>query len=601
MTNNKTIAHPIISSYVHDFMDKYEIEVSETISEHEVFEYYINNLILSVYCNDSSATYSDMETGSAFGIDGVAIFVADKIVNSISDVDYLLENLKKIDVSFYFAQTKTASKFDRQNINDFFSGIRRFFDLSTQECNIPELQDFWEITKYIFSKATKFKGQPKLNAFYVALSPVSIDLEDIHLKATIEQSIQDLNDLNLFEHIKKINFIGIQEIMSLNTKINAETEVTIKMAKTPLGYPKDPNNKIKNGYYGLIKLDEFIKILTEEIDGKKILRNRIFDDNIRYYLGSDEKIEVNAVMKDQITGDRAYLFGMLNNGITVIADEINLSSEELSLKNYQIVNGCQTSNVIYEVLEDLHDNSEDIYLPIRFIATEDEETKSAIIKATNSQTALKPEQLAALSSIQKAIEQYYSTKKNTNNFDLYYERRTEQFRDDNVQKTKIITIPLQIKSTSAIFLDLPDEVSGQYGKVERSTRGSLFQEKDFAFLNTYYVSGLAWYRVDRFIRTHEEGKKARRARWHLMMLLKYILCDQTLINKKIDKQSEKASKIIEINLLDENKSIDLIIECLNIIETCLLQHNIDYVNDRKTFERKETTTLLIDFIKNRQK
>ncbi|PWD83640.1 AIPR family protein [Ignatzschineria cameli] len=600
MSNKKTISHPIINSYVEEFSKQYEIESNGEIDAHKVFEDYINNLVLSVYCNDPNASYLDMETGSAIGIDGIAIFVADKLITSISDVEYILDEVKKFDVSFYFIQSKTSPKFDRHSITDFLSSIRRFFDFSSVKCNILELQEFWEIAKFIFSKATRFKGQPKLNTFYITLSANNIDLKDPHLSHTIGQSIQDINDLNLFEPIKKINFIGIQEIMTLNSKLNTELEVVIKMAKTPLAYPKDQSNKVKNGYYGLIQLTEFIKILTEDIDGNKVLRRHIFDDNIRYYLGSDEKIEVNATMKEQITGDRAYLFGMLNNGITVIADEINLSSEELSLKNYQIVNGCQTSNVIFEVLNDIHNNSEDIYLPIRFIATEDEETKSSIIKATNSQTTLKPEQLAALSSIQKAIEQYYETKKKSNNFDLFYERRTEQFRDDNVQKTKIITIPLQIKSTSAMFLDLPDEVSGQYGKVERSTRGSLFQDNHLAFLNTYYVSGLAWYRVDRFIRTNEEGKKARRARWHLMMLLKYLLCDHNLIYKKIDRHSEEASKKIEKKLLDEEKCNSLIMQCLNIIKECLKTHNIDYVLDRKTFERKETTTLLIQYIKQKK-
>lgn len=109
-------------------------------------------------------------------------------------------------------------------------------------------------------------------------------------------------------------------------------------------------------------------------------------------------------MKNQLLGDENYLFSPLNNGITIIADEISLSSEDLTLTNYQIVNGCQTSNVIFECLTSM-DKTNDIYIPIRLISTEDENTKHSIIKATNSQTQLKPEQLVALSSIQKAIEQ----------------------------------------------------------------------------------------------------------------------------------------------------------------------------------------------------
>ncbi|HCU0712584.1 TPA: AIPR family protein, partial [Enterococcus faecalis] len=199
---------------------------------------------------------------------------------------------------------------------------------------------------------------------------------------------------------------GLKEIMNLHKKSNSDLEIVVNMTKTPVTYPKDKSGKIKNGYYGLIKLEDFINILTDEVSGKRILRKGIFDDNIRYYLGSEEKIEVNHSMREQLLGTDSYLFGILNNGITIIGDEVNLNSEELTLINYQVVNGCQTSNVIFELIDELEDK-EDVYIPARFIATNDEETKNSIIKATNSQTTLKPEQLAALAPIQKAIEEYY--------------------------------------------------------------------------------------------------------------------------------------------------------------------------------------------------
>lgn len=242
-------------------------------------------------------------------------------------------------------------------------------------------------------------------------------------------------------------------------------------------------------------------------------------------------------------------------------------------------------------------------MPIRLIATEDEDTKHNIIRATNSQTELKPEQLVALSSVQKALEVFYNTKRESNHFDLYYERRTEQYRDDAIQKTKIINIPSQIKATSALFFDLPHEVSGQYGKVEKQTRGLLFKDSDISYLNQYYVSGLAWYRVDRFIQNNEFGKKYRRARWHIIMLIKYYLCDLENIELKIDKKSDKNSKIIEPILLDETKCNETLINIVNLIEDYLNKEEggLDkQLSDRKLFERKETTTKLINYI-NSQK
>ena len=128
MSKQTQIKNPIIKSYVTDFADKHEIGKKQRNDEHLLFESYINDAIVSVYGNDVNVSYEDMDTGTAFGIDGIAIFVADKLVQSVEDVDYVIENLKRFDVEFYFIQTKTSEKIDRQELNDFFTGIRRFFD-----------------------------------------------------------------------------------------------------------------------------------------------------------------------------------------------------------------------------------------------------------------------------------------------------------------------------------------------------------------------------------------------------------------------------------------------------------------------------------------
>lgn len=406
MGNKTEIKNPIINTYLNDFIDKYEISNSKAKDKHDLFEKYINDIILTLCGNDPSASFYDMETKTAFGIDGIAIFVADRFVKSPEDVDDVLESLKKIDVEFYFSQSKTENNFNRTEIGDFLTGIRRFFNF--EKCEIPELKEFWETAKYIYTKATKFKETPKLHTIFASLSPKEINSEDIHLKAEIDLKIEDLENLGMFSKVSHPQFWGLKEIMNLHKKSNSDLEIVVNMTKTPVTYPKDKSGKIKNGYYGLIKLEDFINILTDEVSGKRILRKGIFDDNIRYYLGSEEKIEVNHSMREQLLGTDSYLFGILNNGITIIGDEVNLNSEELTLINYQVVNGCQTSNVIFELIDELEDK-EDVYIPARFIATNDEETKNSIIKATNSQTTLKPEQLAALAPIQKAIEEYYKS------------------------------------------------------------------------------------------------------------------------------------------------------------------------------------------------
>lgn len=610
MPNQTTINHPIISSYVQNFIALNEIPSTVAIDEHLVFEMFLNSLVLETYTNDVNASYEEMETGRAIGIDGVAIFVADKHITSIEDFELVTADLKKFEVDFYFTQAKTSEHFDRQDINDFLNAVIKFFDLGRNKCLIPELSSLWDIVKYIYTKTPKFKKFPKLHLIYASLSSTEPNLKaDIHLNADIDLARSNITGLNIFDDEElRIEFLGVKQIMALQKKTTSQREIVINMSKTPISYPKHPENKIENAYFGLLRIDQLIRMISDQVGTKRVLKKGVFDDNIRFYLGSGEKIEVNQGIKDQLLGDNYHLFGLLNNGITIICDETRLNSEELTLVNYQIVNGCQTSNVIFEFFDSL-DDKQDIFIPARFIATEDEDTKNSIIKGTNSQTSLTPAQLMALSTIQKAIEEYYTTKIHNNNFPLYYERRTEQYRDEGIAKTKIINIPTQIKCTSALFCNLPHEVSGQYGKVERSTRGILFRtDTDLSYLNIYYVSGLCWYKVERFVQNNEEGKKVRRARWHIMMLLKLMHCkkkDLELLcssRSEIDHRMKAASETLEKILLKGDDVLHpILVDILNFIKASLSSHydtDIEtLLDDRKIFERKETSTILINAVK----
>lgn len=71
-----------------------------------------------------------METGTAFGIDGVAIFINDKLIEGVEDVDYICNSTRKIEVKFLFTQTKTSERFDRNEVGDFLQGVNRFLTLN---------------------------------------------------------------------------------------------------------------------------------------------------------------------------------------------------------------------------------------------------------------------------------------------------------------------------------------------------------------------------------------------------------------------------------------------------------------------------------------
>ena len=76
-------------------------------------------------------------------------------------------------------------------------------------------------------------------------------------------------------------------------------------------------------------------------------------------------------------------------------------------------------------------------VPVRIIVSEDDEIKNKIIKATNRQTPVKNEELVAITDFQKMLERYYDAQ--LENYRLYYERRSQQYRSiAGIEKIRIV-------------------------------------------------------------------------------------------------------------------------------------------------------------------
>ena len=71
--------------------------------------------------------------------------------------------------------------------------------------------------------------------------------------------------------------------------------------------------------------------------------DRLFDRNVRLFLGA-RKGGVNAGIRDTIASDSDRPnFWAYNNGVTFVCDSYSLQGNKLTLTNFSIVNGCQTT------------------------------------------------------------------------------------------------------------------------------------------------------------------------------------------------------------------------------------------------------------------
>lgn len=136
--------------------------------------------------------------------------------------------------------------------------------------------------------------------------------------------------------------------------------------------------------------------LCELIEKEKSINGTfdlLFEENIRQYLGTN-KFKANREMNKTLNSDDAILFPFLNNGITIISEQITVPKSaqdgtyNLPVINPQIVNGLQTSRVLYDIYINNKDKLKGVFVNIRIYETNEKNLVEKITDATNTQTPI---------------------------------------------------------------------------------------------------------------------------------------------------------------------------------------------------------------------
>lgn len=164
--------------------------------------------------------------------------------------------------------------------------------------------------------------------------------------------------------------------------------------------------KIPNGMYhdvpGAFKAAQGIFYARELADAFRSHRSNIFRQNIRGPLGSNlVNKEIEQSLK-QMT--YAHNFHVLNNGITVLCESFQFNREAalLSVDNFQIVNGCQTTYTLYNFQDYLDDK-----VWVKFSIIEGMNWAPIIARSTNSQSRTKSEDFLTVEPIQETLRQRF--------------------------------------------------------------------------------------------------------------------------------------------------------------------------------------------------
>lgn len=171
--------------------------------------------------------------------------------------------------------------------------------------------------------------------------------------------------------------------------------------------------KLENGKYMELTIDGTKAViaalpLMECIKIPGIKDGSLFRKNVRQSLGSNNKVNKGIARTIKNTpGD----FFFLHNGVTAICSQISIHENILSVKELNVVNGCQSLNTIYSCSESAK-RANNAYIMFRFYEITNAERADHISISTNSQSAVKARDLRsndkAVLAMKKAYEQYYT-------------------------------------------------------------------------------------------------------------------------------------------------------------------------------------------------
>jgi hypothetical protein len=416
----------------------------------------------------------------------------------------LIETNAYLDATFIFVQADRGAGFETQKIGQIGFGVLDFFNDEPKLPRNSTVKAAAALMSAIYKQSSKFKrGNPSCRIYYVTTGKWT---GDANLEARRAAVVADLQNLGIFRDVEftPLGADGIQKLYA-QTKNAISREFTFTERTV---VPEIPG--VTEAYLGIISAKEFLHLVQD--DSGEIIRS-IFYDNVRDW--QDYNV-VNSGIRDTLAdADTRRRFVLMNNGITVIAKTVRATGHKLYIEDYQVVNGCQTSHVLWHNRDQVDDS---VMIPLRLIATQDEEVIGSIIKATNRQTEVREEQLLALSDFQKKLELFFKSYDDQRK--LFYERRSRQYGGTNVEKSRIVLPGNLIRAYASMFLDEPHRTTRNFRTLLDRVGDTIFGDNHR--LEPYYTAAFAHYRLEYLFRNQLLDAKYKPARFHILLAFRML-------------------------------------------------------------------------------
>lgn len=517
------------------FIEQYNLF---SLKDSESFEKYVNFSILSNHQPDAFGADSDFLNkvcvggGNDLGIDGIGIKLNGFLVSNIDEAKDIVNKFQKLVIEFIFIQSKFSNNFDSGEFIKFTSGIRDFLsETQRQPCN-KSIKNFIDIKNYVMSDDViiHWERNPTVRAYYVTLGKWQ---ETPHFNAHSEQFKSDLSAGSAYSECN-IHFIDAYAFKKICDNNENTFNTTIEVIDT---MPLTEVDGVNNSCVVLCYASEFMKLLSTD---EGVIRKSLFDDNVRDYQGNNS---VNEEILRTID-EEPEKFALLNNGITIVCDEYIQSNRRITLKNPQIVNGCQTSHVLFFAQRDGKDINKSP-LHIKVISTSNFEITNQIVRGTNRQNIVYDEAFEATKIFHKELEEFFIAI-GVDYGKIYYERRSKQFsHNPKIKQTEKINIKILTQYCLAILLNKPHMAHRHEAKLIEEYSSKIFLKHHSKL--PYYMASLLFSNAEKLFRQEKyKEKELHTYKPHILMVFRE-LCNGAIPSLHKEKQVDMyCKKILDI-------------------------------------------------------
>lgn len=418
----------------------------------------------------------------------------------------------------YILQVKNTASFSSNALIQMRNGLNWMFNKTRKDVLTLKNVEFKDkILEYRALQSNLGPSNIRILVGFVT-NGISSKISDEFIQE--RQTIIDEYDNDTFEEFEFVTY-GADELVTL---LKAQQRQTRRIdAEIRMKY--DANNPSLIKYYA-----QDLKGLVCSVPAQEIARlvnadtvGAIFDLNLRRFLGIRGAINKD-ILATCKSAQSSYEFWFLNNGITVVCDEMDPVTDPdnpiIKLKNMQIVNGCQTSTALALAQKD-NKLASDVRVLLRIYETNDPDLIGKIVLTTNNQNKIGGRDLRANDDAQLDMETGFKI------YNYFYERKSRQFDEEDIDTSRIIPNDLVAQSYLSVVLKNPADGRARKYKLWGDLYNKIFsgdRVEPYIIASLLSRSVVEWLRSSGLNRSEDEliRSTAKRGSFHLARIVSFL-------------------------------------------------------------------------------